>query len=142
MSIEATPPAHPIFVYGTLKRGECRERCWPHRPPRIEPAYTHGSLYELGEYPGLRISDAKAGGELWFVEPAHLAETFRVLDEIEGYRGEPGDAYARRIVPCWLIDDVNAAPIDAYTYTFNDDERLDQLEPLVANDSGIAFWFS
>src|SRR5438093_3247250 len=45
--------ALPVFVYGTLKRGEERARCWPRSPERVVPATTQGRLYDLGTYPAL-----------------------------------------------------------------------------------------
>ena len=39
---------HNVFVYGTLMRGELRERCWPHQPLCVIPACVRGLLYDLG----------------------------------------------------------------------------------------------
>lgn len=76
-----------LFVYGTLKRGECRESMWPRRPLAVRVAYVLGSLYDLGEYPGLWCGDEQpdewVAGELWTIADDDLDVTLRVLDEIE-----------------------------------------------------------
>lgn len=72
-----------VFVYGTLKRGDCRHG-------HLNGATTLGSavttpgyrLFHLGDYPGL-VEDAAGGaieGELYEVSPGLL----RQLDEVEG----------------------------------------------------------
>ncbi|MGV3486875.1 MAG: gamma-glutamylcyclotransferase family protein [Planctomycetaceae bacterium] len=90
-----------IFVYGTLKRGECRESMWPRRPLQIRPAYVRGQLYDIGPYPALLVDEQDGqsadedldwvAGELWSFERSDMDETLLALDEIEqtnqrGYR--------------------------------------------------------
>lgn len=53
----------PIFVYGTLKRGEEREAMWPRWPVRVEAATTLGILYDIGPYPALAAGDDVVEGE-------------------------------------------------------------------------------
>lgn len=94
-----------FFVYGTLKRGECREGCWPIAPRVVLPAYVRGQLYDLGPYPGLLGESANddgdwVRGELWQVEgEAAVVRTLEVLDAIEGYRAkEDAGEYLRKQV--------------------------------------------
>lgn len=94
-----------VFVYGTLKRGQERERCWPRPPRRIEPAEIHGELYDLGPYPALLHGDDRVLGELWFLEPADLETTLRILDEIECFGVEDVDLYVRETVECRTLAD-------------------------------------
>ncbi len=89
-----------IFVYGTLKRGQCRERSWPRQPLSVEPAWTLGRLYDLGPYPALVAGDDRVRGELWRFAAEDLPETLRVLDGIEGFRNQPGDLYRRVVAEC------------------------------------------
>ena len=72
-----------VFVYGTLKRGFCRESALSAQKflgtARTAPAYR---LFDLGSYPGLVPSNdgASIDGELYEVDELCLAE----LDDIEG----------------------------------------------------------
>ena len=88
-----------IFVYGTLKRGQCRHHLWPHEPVTISKAWIRGSLYGRADYPAVRSGNDRVEGELWqFAEP-HIRDTLSTLDEIEG-TNQPGspDLYSRRSV--------------------------------------------
>ncbi len=73
-----------LFVYGTLKRGECNH-------PQIEPflrdvirrCYVFGDLYDAGAYPALVTPGTrKIHGQLLIAHS--LAELLRVTDAIEG----------------------------------------------------------
>lgn len=105
----------PIFVYGTLKRGEIRERCWPRRPRRVEPASTRGFLYDMGPYPAMVEGTDRVLGELWSVAEEDLIETLRVLDEIEGYGTDNVNLYVRVIVDCETLE---GRRVLAYTYYY------------------------
>lgn len=85
-----------LFVYGTLKRGECRESMWPRKPTRIREAFVRARLYDLGAYPAIRVDALSVdddvnvdddldwvAGEVWSFEPAAIDETIAALDEIE-----------------------------------------------------------
>ena len=73
----------PIFVYGTLKRGDCRHQSIAHQE-FVGTAKTTCSyrLLNLGDYPGLLKSadGVSVEGELYLVDDRCL----RMLDEIEG----------------------------------------------------------
>lgn len=101
-----------FFVYGTLKRGQCREQCWPVAPRRVQFGWTSGWLYDLGPYPAMVAVDAwapsgrgdlslapRVAGELWSFDASHLALVTQVLDEIE-VTNQPGqpNLYDRRLV--------------------------------------------
>lgn len=77
----------PIFVYGTLLRGESREKLLP--GTRF-PARVPGQLFVLagGAYPGCKLSgrpDSYVQGEM--VEVDDVPAVLRVLDRVEGFRG-------------------------------------------------------
>jgi gamma-glutamylcyclotransferase (GGCT)/AIG2-like uncharacterized protein YtfP len=81
-----------IFVYGTLQRGQVRERCWPRPALRVEPATVRGWLFDLGPYPALVVPAAgevadTIAGELWHVAADDLEVTLAALDRIEGFQG-------------------------------------------------------
>jgi gamma-glutamylcyclotransferase (GGCT)/AIG2-like uncharacterized protein YtfP len=71
-----------VFVYGTLKRGDCRHRFLAGShfcgPALTRPGYR---LYQLGEFPGLVASESGGciEGELYRVSDAVLA----LLDDVE-----------------------------------------------------------
>ena len=95
----ATVPC--VFVYGTLKRGECREELWPHRPRQVLQAAVAGALYDLGTYPALLVGEDRVAGELWTFPTVVMAETLMALDAIEGYQqGDCPDLYRRTILRC------------------------------------------
>lgn len=139
MSIEFLPLAsHPdlcrFFVYGTLKRGQCREKCWPHPPLRVDLAVIRATLYDLGAYPGIVPGDGLVRGELWELRPEHLPETMRVLDEVEGFAQRDDDLFERRQVNCTLDD---GREIQAWTYYY---ARVAVLREVARIRSGVSGW--
>lgn len=123
-----------LFVYGTLKRGQCRERCWPHPPLRVDPAVIGATLIELGDYPGVIAGDGLVRGELWELRPEDMQQTLRVLDEVEGYAGHGDDLFVRRIVHCTLED---GRQLTAWAYFYN---RLDDLPAPSPRGTTAAEW--
>lgn len=72
-----------LFIYGTLKRGDCRHSALAGQTFRGEASTESGyRLYNIGSYPGLVESPTGLAveGELWEVDAACLAR----LDEVEG----------------------------------------------------------
>ena len=105
-----------FFVYGTLKRGECREHAWPCPPESIATGTTCGRLYDLGEYPAMTPGNDEVVGELWRITADGMSETLRVLDAIEDYRpGNDANLYERRVVEC---RDDRGQTLLAYTYFY------------------------
>ncbi|MEZ6067513.1 MAG: gamma-glutamylcyclotransferase family protein [Planctomycetaceae bacterium] len=100
-----------LFVYGTLKRGDVRDRLLAEElflgAARTRPAYR---LHDCGAYPAL-VDAAPAGnsilGEVYDVSPHCLSR----LDEEEGV---PEGLYARR--PIELLDPFANQRIEAYFY--------------------------
>ncbi len=88
-----------VFVYGTLKRGQCREKMWPRTPLSIRPGYVRGWLFDLGPYPAMWCADChEVGGdtcndipspcdwikgEIWSLAKEDMALTIEELDAIE-----------------------------------------------------------
>lgn len=106
----------PFFVYGTLRRGECRQRCWPHTPQRVLAATTRGRLLHLGDYPGLIAGDHEIVGELWYFTPTEIESTMAVLDEVEGYNQPLSpNLYVRDVIDCLTLDHVD---VQAYAYRY------------------------
>ncbi|HBJ38264.1 MAG TPA: hypothetical protein DDZ51_26625 [Planctomycetaceae bacterium] len=88
-----------VFVYGTLKRGQCREKMWPRPPLSIRPGFVRGWLFDLGPYPAMWCADCHETvddscndapcrcdwiqGEIWSLAKQDMAITIEELDEIE-----------------------------------------------------------
>lgn len=122
-----------VFVYGTLKRGQCREDLWPKVPVSVAPAWTWGSLFDLGPYPALLGGSDRVLGELWSFEPSEMATVLEVLDQIEG-TNQPGlpNEYDRQQVQVtsWGC---GGGELEASTYRYADQAIAHQLEPVAAN---------
>lgn len=127
----------PIFVYGTLKRGEERATLWPCKPQRVEVATTLGRLFDLGPYPALVAGDDVVEGELWYVTPEDLPGVLQALDRIEGFVSEGNSLYQRRAVTCR-----NAAGqmLAAYAYFYARPADLAGKTPLAAGGDGCSRW--
>jgi gamma-glutamylcyclotransferase (GGCT)/AIG2-like uncharacterized protein YtfP len=117
-------PSEPtaIFVYGTLQRGQCRERCWPRAPLRIEEATVQGAIYDLGPYPALAPGDDCVVGELWHLAEADMPVTLRELDRVEAFYGRADDLYQRVTIRC----QTPAGALVAWTYRY---ARTSDLKP-------------
>lgn len=126
-----------VFVYGTLKRGQVREHCWPRRPNSVEPATIRGRLVDLGPYPALLDGDSLVLGELWRFDPADMGETLRALDEVECFGVDDVDLYVRRVVDCDLL----AGGGDrAFAYYLADPATADGHPAAPVDDAGRAYW--
>jgi len=130
-----------FFVYGTLKRGECRQTLWPFPPLEIRTGYVRGRLYDLGEYPALWTGDCEHDedaetavgetawdwieGEAWVFSDADMMTTIRKLDEIE-QTDQPGflNLYDRILVR--VHDQAGFAGSElAYAYQYSTGSWLD-----------------
>ena len=90
-----------VFVYGTLRRGECNDihRLSP-APRFVGLAQVQGTLYDLGSYPGLRLDGATPVlGEVYAIDPALEPQ----LDAIEEIRGKPDDEYRKALVTVQVL---------------------------------------
>ena len=96
---------HLVFVYGTLRRGAAGAMSIRFPEAKfIAPAKVSGSLYDLGDYPGLRLDESSASvvGEVYEVDD----ELLHKLDEFEA-----SSSYRRKQVEishgahgrsCWI----------------------------------------
>jgi len=110
-----------FFVYGTLKRGQCREKCWPISPLNVDAAWTFGQLYDLGAYPALLVDDQslaqRVAGELWCFREADLQAVADVLDRIEG-TGQPDQPNEYDRVELTVTIDKSEIQVVAHTYVY------------------------
>lgn len=108
-----------FFVYGTLKRGRCRELCWPAAPLSVRDAVVRGSLLCLGAYPGLVAGDRWVRGELWEIAQEDVEATLRVLDPIENYQaGRERNLYERRSVEVFSLGPGDAVSPEGRAYSY------------------------
>ena len=126
-----------VFVYGTLQRGQCRERLWPRAPLKVEPAWTLGALYDLGPYPALVAGSDRILGEAWHFAAADLPPTLDILDGIEGHRGAADDLYVRVAIEC-VFESGRRIPAHAYRYART--ENLRPLQRIRPDESGYCRW--
>lgn len=126
-----------MFVYGTLKRGQCRAHLWPKKPLQIEIAHALGRLYDLGPYPALVEGDARVRGEVWRFAQADMPETLRVLDEVEAAANTEHQLYARRVLDCWLAE---GEVQRAYAYFLSDFSLVRSRSPMAAGSDGSCGW--
>lgn len=125
-----------VFVYGTLKRGQCRENAWPRVPVSVFDAWVLGELYDLGDYPALVPGSERVVGEVWTIPSQDVDATLRVLDEIEGYRNQPNDLYRRDDVDCWAMGATRSFRALTYLYARPLAEQL----KVCPNSQGECIW--
>jgi gamma-glutamylcyclotransferase (GGCT)/AIG2-like uncharacterized protein YtfP len=106
-----------IFVYGTLKRGQCREHCWPLRPVMTRSAWTYGRLYDLGEYPAMLPGNHRVAGQVWSYHKADSQQVLEALDRIEG-TNQPGQANEYDRTEILVTIRQTALRVSAFTYIY------------------------
>lgn len=129
-----------LFVYGTLKQGECRGPIFNQWMKddmfKVVPATTKADLYDLGPYPAILPGDNTVYGEAIVLKDNRLMqELIPTLDMIEGYSGRPdhpGNLYVRKVVEVTLA---SGEKVRAVTYFFANEEVLKQQAVLV--ESGV-----
>lgn len=127
-----------IFVYGTLKREQCRAGHWPHRPHCIQLAAVDGRLFDLGAYPAMIHGRNRVAGELWSFDEELVNDTLRTLDAIEDFFGEPTDLYRREIVECEAEGE--STPLLAYAYYYARPHELDLTTEIQPSADGKCYW--
>ncbi|WP_146461764.1 gamma-glutamylcyclotransferase family protein [Rubripirellula tenax] len=106
-----------VFVYGTLKTGQCRATMWPAKPISIEPAWVRGQLFGRSDYPAMMPGEDRVLGEIWHFAGLDMPRVTEVLDQIEG-TGQVGfpDLYVRVVVDVFGMDGHLIAAASAYHY--------------------------
>ena len=111
---------HPVFVYGSLKRG-CSNHHFLHSQRFVAVGFTtpRYNLYTLGDFPAM-VEAAEGGrsieGEIWAVDSACLAQLDLLEDTAHGM-------YAR--VPIHLLPPHDKLPVHGYLYLFDITGRTD-----------------
>lgn len=105
---------HPVFVYGTLRKGDCRFGLPTLINVQFEEAELRGfDLLSInGSFPGLVEGKGTVKGEI------HVFKDFSELDQIEGYsEARDGGLYLRKKVTVSTPE----GDMEASTYVFNQD---------------------
>lgn len=119
-----------VFVYGTLRRGDCRGGFLGE--PYFPEAYVKGlELFDLGPFPGVLEGPGLVRGEVYEID----AKMLQSLDRIEGYRAQaPGEGlYDRQLV---TARDPSGEEVEAWVYIYNNRDEH-QLRPIASGD-----WFA
>ncbi len=134
-----------VFVYGTLKRGQCRGAMWPFEPLRVSVVFTQGTLFDRHDYPAMTSGTDNVIGEKWDFRPEQMPRVLEVLDAIEGAnrQGEP-DLYSRVVVPTWKICEsvgdehrlAAEASVQSYTYHYARDPADDGFTRILPTQAG------
>jgi gamma-glutamylcyclotransferase (GGCT)/AIG2-like uncharacterized protein YtfP len=127
-----------VFVYGTLKRGQCRESSWPSKPLRITESWIQGNLFGRRDYPALMPGENRVRGEMWVYDIDTIDPVIEVLDRIEGTnRNSKFDLYHRHLVDVFTADGKSEGP--AFTYFYNRDPIANRFMPVPLVD-GHQIW--
>jgi gamma-glutamylcyclotransferase (GGCT)/AIG2-like uncharacterized protein YtfP len=117
---------HPLFVYGTLRPGfapaEIASAVAQLHP--IAEAHLQGTLYHLGQYPGLMLNPitGKVHGIVFQFPPDdHLAATLLAqLDTYEDFHPHsPADSQFVRVLHPVTLDDGRSLPCWVYLYNMH-----------------------
>jgi gamma-glutamylcyclotransferase (GGCT)/AIG2-like uncharacterized protein YtfP len=134
----ASPRTDAVFVYGTLKRGQCRAHRWPASPLRVFEAWTRGYLLGRQDYPALTPGGQRVRGELWVFALDDVPRVLEVLDQIEGTHGNaPGDLYHRHRVT--VFDLREGVQHHGHGYFYNLDAQANGFRPVPVLD-GFQCW--
>lgn len=104
----------PLFVYGTLRKGESAEDVLARDVLRRVPARAHGRLLDIGApYPAATFGPDETGwvdGELLFLRPAGYEAA---LDRVDAYENVP--FLFRRLT---VKVEAEGQEIEAWAYTY------------------------
>ncbi len=90
---------HPLFVYGTLRRGQPNYTVLRGFTVREEAAQIDSmSLFSLGTYPIMVPGDDTVLGELLTLNPRLYGQLLSTLDELEGVDHAGEDSRFRRVL--------------------------------------------
>jgi gamma-glutamylcyclotransferase (GGCT)/AIG2-like uncharacterized protein YtfP len=110
--------AVPVFVYGTLRRGQHNHRLLRGRTVAEHPAVLPGhALHDAGlPYVVPGTAEDRVAGELMVVRPSEYAEALQALDWLEGYRPGQSSHYVRVRATVQLRDGAQEQHVEAWVY--------------------------
>ena len=128
-----------VFVYGTLRRGEQRDiNLLLPTPIFIGHGQLPGTLYHLGDYPGVRLGGSQSvQGEVYQITP----ELERQLDVIEEVWPQQTGEYTRQevsvVVGCTLSAFESASGSYQLCLVYEIAERCTQCRPVIASGNWL-----
>ncbi|MEM6688204.1 MAG: gamma-glutamylcyclotransferase family protein [Planctomycetota bacterium] len=129
-----------VFVYGTLKRGQVRQACWPIRPIEIAEAWTRGALYNGPSYPAMRHGGDRVRGEGWCFDLQDRRLVLKVLDEIEGtYSDDRPNLYDRVLRGIHLLGESERS-VEASLYLYATDPSADGFSRVQPDEEQWVTW--
>ncbi len=120
-----------VFVYGTLRTGDCRFGVESFKEMIAPKAYIEGfDMLDFGGFPGLIRGGNRIRGEV------HEYEHLKILDRIEGYneKAPKTGLYDRCLV---TVETPEGKIEDCWVYTYNKDAIRDYGEDII----GSGDWF-
>ncbi len=133
-----------VFVYGTLKRGQCRSNRWPATPLQVAAAWCLGTLYGRDDYPAMTFGTDRVLGEAWTFAAHEMQMVLKTLDQIEGTNHPHAlDLYQRVLLDAHFVDPAPQSPVTvrAYTFHYATDPRLDDFVAVTPNASNRFVWW-
>ena len=119
---EKEGPALPVFVYGTLRRGQGNYRLLSGRTAAEHPAVLPGhALHDAGlpyVVPGSPTDQVV--GELMVVDPGRYAEVLASLDRLEGFRPGCPSHYVRVAATARYRHGAEERAVEAWVYLAGD----------------------
>lgn len=114
-----------VFVYGTLREGDCRYGLSSLVNLLSKDAYIEDfQLARLGSFPGIVPGQGRVKGEL------HLYSTFKELDHIEGFCEDQPESslFLRQEVTVFTGPRKERIRASTYVYNHDDSRRLNVIE--------------
>jgi len=101
-----------VFVYGTLKKGQCREQSMNEISLGSKDEKVTAKMYNIGEFPAITLEKGEVLGEIHKVKKEQ--ESLESLDQIEGFVGYDKSSLYNRIL-------INSSQGMCWTYVWNRD---------------------
>lgn len=120
-----------VFVYGTLRQGDCRAGALADYPEVELDARVQGfRMLNLGAFPGIIPGEGEIKGEVYEIDAACL----RLLDGIEGYREDDPENSLYRREKAMSYDSRGKEIGETYLYVFNRPSRADLSKVITSGD--------
>ncbi len=125
-------PTLPLFVFGTLRRGECNHHYLAGAYDRVLAARLLG-FARVEPLMIAREQSSEVDGELFFLTPATYAATLRECDSLEELT--PGSLIGHEYRRIAVRVQTDSGEFVAWAYSRPDAESDADLQPLIAHES-------
>jgi gamma-glutamylcyclotransferase (GGCT)/AIG2-like uncharacterized protein YtfP len=139
-SLAASRPQQPVFVYGTLRRGEQRDinHLTP-APVWLGSGRVSGTLYDLGSYPGLLLG---VGGDVFGEVYQVTAPLECLLDEVEEVWPQNSGEYSRQHGLVTLHNDLSGAVQELVCLVYEVNPTRIHGKPVIAGGNWVRYRLS